>query len=176
MTSPTNSSARCVYEKTGRARRRLLHARVAAALSGPRPDGESAALVAQHLRLAGDNARAAEHYRVAAEHAASLHAHANALDQLEQALALGYPDAAEVHERIGDLRTLLGDYGGALVGYETAAALCEPRHSRRSSTRSAACTSAGASGSAPRRVSSRLSTRHQARTAGCARGSRRTWA
>src|SRR5918994_394232 len=115
-----------VYEKTGRARRRLLHARVAAALSGPRPDGESAALHAQHLRLAGDHARAAEHYRLAAEHAASLHAHANALDQLEQALALGYPDAAEVHERIGDLRTLLGDYGGALAAYESAAALCEP--------------------------------------------------
>ena len=115
-----------VYEKTGRARRRLLHARVAAALSGPRPDGESAALIAQHLRLAGDHARAAEHYRLAAEHAASLHAHANALDQLEQALALGYPDAAEVHERIGDLRTLLGDYGGALAAYESAAALCEP--------------------------------------------------
>jgi DNA-binding SARP family transcriptional activator/predicted ATPase len=115
-----------VYEKTGRARRRLLHARVAAALSGPRPDGESAALVAQHLRLAGDHARAAEHYRLAAEHAASLHAHGNALDQLEQALALGYPDAAEVHERIGDLCTLLGDYGGALAGYESAAALCEP--------------------------------------------------
>jgi DNA-binding SARP family transcriptional activator len=115
-----------VYETTGRARRRLLHARVATALSGPRPDGENAALVAQPLRLAGDNARAAEHYHVAAEHAASLHAHADALDQLEQALALGYPDAAEVHERIGDLRTLLGDYGGALVGYESAAALCEP--------------------------------------------------
>jgi DNA-binding SARP family transcriptional activator/predicted ATPase len=114
-----------VYEKTGRARRRLLHARVAAALSGPRPDGESAALVAQHLRLAGDHPRAAEHYRLAAEHAASLHAHDNALDQLEQALALGYPDAVEVHERIGDLRTLLGDYGGALAGYESAAALCE---------------------------------------------------
>ena len=115
-----------VYEKTGRARRRLLHARVAAALLGPRTDGESAALVAQHLRLAGDHARAAEHYRLAAERAASLHAHGNALDQLEQALALGYPDAAEVHERIGDLRTLLGDYGGALAGYESAAALCEP--------------------------------------------------
>jgi DNA-binding SARP family transcriptional activator len=115
-----------VYERTGRARRRLLHARVAAALSGPRPDGASAAVVAQHLRLAGDHARAAEHYRLAAEHAASLHAHADALDHLEEALALGYPDAADVHERIGDLRTLLGDYGGALAAYESAAALCGP--------------------------------------------------
>ena len=31
-----------------------------------------------------------------------------------------------MHERIGDLRTLLGDYGGALAGYESAAALREP--------------------------------------------------
>ena len=118
-----------VYEKTGLARRRLLHARVAAALSGPRPDAESAALVAQHLRLAGDNVRAAEHYRVAAEHAASLHAHSNALDQLEQALALGYPDAAVVAEertQVADSLVHLGDYGGALVGYESAAAMCEP--------------------------------------------------
>ena len=56
-TSPTSKLRALVYEQTGLARRRLLHARVAAALSGPRPDGESAALVAQHLRLAGDHAR-----------------------------------------------------------------------------------------------------------------------
>ncbi len=43
-----------VYEQTALARRQLLHGRVAAALSGPRPGGEQAALVAQHLRLAGD--------------------------------------------------------------------------------------------------------------------------
>ena len=48
-----------VYEQTGLARRRLLHGRVAAAMSA-RPGGESAALVAQHLRLAGDDAGAAE--------------------------------------------------------------------------------------------------------------------
>ena len=115
-----------VYEQTGMARRRLLHGRVAAALSGRRPDEDNAALVAQHLRLAGDHAGAAEHYRLAAEHAASLHAHADALEQLEAALALGDPDVAGVQERIGDLRTLLGDYGGALASYESAAAQCEP--------------------------------------------------
>jgi len=115
-----------VYEHTGLARRRLLHARVAAALSSGRADGKGAALVAQHLRLAGDQAGAARQYRLAAEQAAALQAHADALDHLESALALGYPDASEVHERIGDLRTLLGDYGGALAGYESAAALCEP--------------------------------------------------
>ena len=46
-----------VYEQTGLARRRLLHERAAAALSRRRPGAESAALVAQHLRLAGDHAR-----------------------------------------------------------------------------------------------------------------------
>ena len=33
---------------------------------------------------------------------------------------------AALHERIGDLRTLLGDYGGALASYESAAAQSEP--------------------------------------------------
>jgi DNA-binding SARP family transcriptional activator/predicted ATPase len=114
-----------VYEQTGLARRRLLHERAAAALSRRRPGAESAALVAQHLRLAGDHAGAAARYRLAAEHASSLHAHADALEHLEAALALGDPDPAGVHERIGDLRTLRGDYGGALASYEIAASQCE---------------------------------------------------
>ncbi len=115
-----------VYEETSLARRRLLHRRIASSLSRGRPGAEHAALLAQHLRLAGDQAQAAEQYRRAAEHAASVHAHADALDQLESALALGYPDAAALHERMGDLRTLLGDYGGALLAYESAAAQCGP--------------------------------------------------
>ena len=114
-----------VYEQTGLARRRLLHRRAAAALSS-RLGGADAAAVAQHLHLAGDHAGAAEQHRLAAEHAASLHAHADALDHLEAALGLGAPDAGALHERIGDLRTLVGDYGGALTSYTTAAAECEP--------------------------------------------------
>ena len=113
-----------VYDQTGLARRRLLHGRVAAAMSS-HPGRENTALVAQHLRLAGDDAGAAEHYRLAAEHAAALHAHADALEHLEAALALGSPDTAGLHERIGDLRTLVGDYAGALASYESAAAECE---------------------------------------------------
>jgi tetratricopeptide (TPR) repeat protein len=111
-----------VYEQTALARRQLLHGRVAAALSGSRPVGDRAALVAQHLRLAGDHAGAAEHYRLAAEHAASLYAHADALEHLQSSLALGHPDVAGIHERIGDVRTVLGDYGAALAAYEAAAA------------------------------------------------------
>jgi predicted ATPase len=115
-----------VYEQTSRARRRLLHGRVAATLAKRRPAEEHAALVAAHLRLAGEDAGAAESYRLAAEQAASLHAHADALEHLEAALALGDPEPGGLHERIGDMRTLLGDYGGALASYESAAAQSEP--------------------------------------------------
>jgi DNA-binding SARP family transcriptional activator/predicted ATPase len=115
-----------VYEEVGLARRRLLHRRVAVALGRGSRDGEAAALVAQHLRLAGDHDEAARQYLLAADHAAALLAHANALEHLEAALTLGHPDAAALHERIGDLRTLIGDYGEALASYRRAAALCDP--------------------------------------------------
>jgi DNA-binding SARP family transcriptional activator len=111
-----------VYEQTSLARRRLLHARIAATLSRRLPAEEHAAVVASHLRLAGDHAGAAEQYRIAADRAASLHAHADALEYLEAALALGQRDDGSLHERIGDIRTLLGDYAGALTEYEAAAA------------------------------------------------------
>jgi tetratricopeptide (TPR) repeat protein len=115
-----------VYDGISLARRRLLHRRAAGAIARRGQDGEGAALVAQHLRLAGDAAEAAEQYVRAAEHAAALLAHADALEHLDAALALGYPDPAGLHERIGDLRTLSGDYRGALDAYETAAAHSEP--------------------------------------------------
>jgi len=111
-----------VYAETSLARRRLLHRRVATALSRGPAAGERAALVAKHLRLGGDDVGAAAQYRVAAEQAAALHAHADALNHLDAALALGDRDVAGAHERIGDLRTLLGDYVGALTAYSTAAA------------------------------------------------------
>jgi DNA-binding SARP family transcriptional activator/tetratricopeptide (TPR) repeat protein len=111
-----------VYEETSPARRRLLHRRIAASL--PRAD-ETAALVAQQLRLAGERREAAEQFRIAAEHAASLLAHADAVAHLEAALALDPVDATGLHERLGDLHTLAGDYAGALASYETAAAESE---------------------------------------------------
>ena len=109
-----------VYEQTGRARRRLLHRRVAEAVL--RTGDGSASMAAQHLHLAGDDAGAAQQHLIAAEHAASVLAHRDALDHLDAALALGAP----VHERIGDLQTLVGDYAGALSSFETAAAECTP--------------------------------------------------
>ena len=108
------------YDRMGLARRRLLHGRIAAVLPGP------PGLVASHLGLAGDQVGAAEQHRLAAEQAVAVHAHADALEHLEAALALGIPKAAATHEGIGDLRTLLGDYTGALASYEAATAFGEP--------------------------------------------------
>ncbi|MFL6061383.1 MAG: ATP-binding protein, partial [Marmoricola sp.] len=113
------------YEQMGLARRRLLHGRIAAAVKRD-PAGASAGLIASHLQLSGDVEGAAEQHRLAAEHAVSVHAHADALEHLGAALALGLTDAAGTHERIGDLRTVTGDYGGAVASYEAAAAFGEP--------------------------------------------------
>jgi DNA-binding SARP family transcriptional activator len=107
------------YEEIGLARRRLLHRRVAEAL--PRTSG-NAALVAAHLQHAGDPSSAAEQHRRAGEHAASVLAHRDALEHFEAALALGARDTVRLHERIADLRTLVGDYAGALSSYDAAAA------------------------------------------------------
>ena len=111
-----------VYEQISLARRRLVHRRVADALLRTATGSERASLVAQHLRLAGDDAGAADQHRRAAEHAASVLAHRDALDHLDAALSLGYRDVAELHERAGDLQTLIGEYAVALSSYESAAA------------------------------------------------------
>ena len=53
-------------------------------------------------------------------------ANREAIDHLEARLALGHPDAAAVHARIGELRSRLGEYPAAIAALETAAALAEP--------------------------------------------------
>ena len=82
-----------VYERTGLARRRLLHGRVADALDGP------AAAIARHLRLAGRDSEAAEHYWRALADARALFANAEAIEHGRAAEALGYPHRAELHRR-----------------------------------------------------------------------------
>lgn len=115
------------YEETSLARRRLLHRRVAGALSSPSrgrwETGTSASLIAHHFKLAGQEAQAAEYFRLAGEQARSLHAHLDAIGHFQAALASGYPHPAELHEAIGDMRTLTGEYTAAITSYETAAAL-----------------------------------------------------
>src|SRR5690606_7679245 len=103
-------------EQTSLARRRLLHRRVAEALSAQArrwPRGQAGSLagqVAQHYQLAGHDRAAAEYFQLAGDHARALYANADALAHYQAALALGHPDAAAVHEALGDLQTLQGDY------------------------------------------------------------------
>ncbi|HWQ13722.1 MAG TPA: AAA family ATPase [Roseiflexaceae bacterium] len=119
-----------VYEETSLARRRLLHRRVADALAARaharRDAGAVAGLIAHHYREAGQDALAADHFKLAGNHARALYANAEALAHYRAALALGHPAAAALHEAIGDLHTLRGEYSQALTSYETAAALCDP--------------------------------------------------
>ena len=120
-----------LLEELSLLRRRLLHRRLAEALArrarGPRAEpGPLAAAVAAHYQAAGDDAEAAGYFRLAGEHARRLFANAEALDHFRAALALGNADRAALHEAIGDLQTLAGDYAAAQASYEVAAAECGP--------------------------------------------------
>lgn len=112
------------------ARRRLLHRRVGTTLAQHfRRASEAGVLpsqVAQHYQLAGSDDEAATYFKLAGDRARALYANAEALAHFRSALALGYPDAAALHEAVGDLHTLRGVYDQAIASYETAAALCDP--------------------------------------------------
>jgi tetratricopeptide (TPR) repeat protein len=116
-----------IYEETGLARRRLLHQRVAQALIDRLRTPASAGSIAQHYQLAGRLAEAAEYFYRAGEYAQALYANAEALAHYQAALTAGYPDVARLHERLGDLHTLRGEYQASLQNYETAAALDRAR-------------------------------------------------
>ncbi len=114
-----------VYDETSLARRRLLHRRVAEALAGRargREAGPLAARIAHHYGLAGRDAKAAGYHRVAGEHARALYANAEAIAHFREALGRGHPDAAGLHEALGDLHALGGDYGAAISSYRAAVA------------------------------------------------------
>ncbi|CAN5891439.1 AAA family ATPase [soil metagenome] len=113
-----------VYEAASTARRRLLHGRVADALRAQARGGDPpfglAGRIAHHEHLAGRRDRAADMHALAGEQARALYANSEALEHLRRALALGHPDAAGLHEAVGDLETLAGDYRGALASYDVA--------------------------------------------------------
>jgi predicted ATPase len=110
-----------VYSETSLARRRILHARIADAMT--KSPLEVPGAVAHHLLAAGREPEAALAFEKAGRQAASLYANAEARDHFMIALGLGYPDDASLHEALGDLDTLAGAYGDALARYEAAAAL-----------------------------------------------------
>ncbi len=112
-----------VDERAGLARRRLLHGRVAEVLTLRHGDP---ALIARHLERAGREAEAAAAYATAGDRARALSAGAEAISHHRSALALGHPDPAQLHEAIGDVHTLRGDYAAALHDYDAAAAHADP--------------------------------------------------
>ncbi len=118
-----------VDEQAGLARRRLLHRRVAQALirqaRGHAIPAQPAS-IGHHLQLAGRDAEAAEWFERAGAQAAALYANREAVDHYQTALALGHPEPVRLEIALGDLHTLLGEYGSALAAYETAAAHCGP--------------------------------------------------
>lgn len=114
-----------IYDETSQARRRLLHRRVAETLSRPagrvsNPSG--AAVIAHHYRLAGMNEQAAEYYCLAGDQARTVFANADAMMHYRAALAAHHDDPAYLHEAIGDVETLLGEYRVAIASFENAAA------------------------------------------------------
>ena len=116
-----------VYEDTSFARRRLLHRRVAETLvAHARETDEPAARIAYHYQRAGQDAESARWYHRAGDYARKLYANSEGLSHYQTALALGHPEPCALHEAIGDLLTLQGDYRDAVASYETAAALSQP--------------------------------------------------
>ncbi len=115
-----------VYEQISPARRRILHRRAAEGLlntsRSPQANETLAHQIAHHFREAGQHENAAQHYAIAGQHALSIYANSEALKYFNAALALDHPEKAALHESIGDLQTLTGDYRAALNSYEAAAA------------------------------------------------------
>ena len=114
------------YAALGLARRRLLHRRAAGALRTQAGDARAGSgawsAIAHHEEMAGRTAEAADAHRRAADQARSVFANREAREHYEAALALGHPDQAELHELLGEVLTLLGEYGGAIGHLELAAA------------------------------------------------------
>ncbi len=127
-----------VYDSQPYARRRELHARLAAYLE-ERPGGDPAAeaeLLAHHYRLAHRWLPAARYLLVCGRKARQRYAYDRALSYFEEALqALAHlpvgEDAAEIraqlHEGVGDVALLRGDLARAAAAYREARALLEDR-------------------------------------------------
>jgi tetratricopeptide (TPR) repeat protein len=114
------------YEQTSAARRILLHKRAADAFAARQRQRQSAALAAYHYQLAGQTNQAAEFFQLAGDYARAVYANREAIGHYQNALASGHSNPAALHESIGDLQSLSGEYLAALNSYEAAAARCEP--------------------------------------------------
>jgi len=123
-----------VYEETSQVRRRLLHRRVADALSvnARRSGAESASMsaaLANHYQMGGAVDKAARWAALAGEQARQVYANREAIAHFNTALALGtaaFGDAIPyvIHLHLGDLHTLQGEYAQALDHYQMAQKAC----------------------------------------------------
>ena len=112
-------------------RRRLLHRRIAEALERVYANNLNAVSVqiASHYEQAGIGERAIPFYQRAAEGAERVYAHAEALAAYRRALALleaapareaQLEKIAQLHEQVGDVLSLTGQYDEAMLVYERA--------------------------------------------------------
>lgn len=114
-----------VYDQTNAARKRLLHRRVAEAqykqarLAGLL--GQSAPSIAYHYQQGGLEARAAEFYKLAGDSARQVFALLESIHHYQSALAMGYSQSAQLHEKIGEIYIYLGEYPAALRYLQSAA-------------------------------------------------------
>ncbi len=117
-----------VYAELSQLRRRLLHRRVGDALAAQarRSGAEEnvAGAIAQHYQLGGESQKAAHFAFVAGEQAYHVYANREAIAYFEQALALDTPERCAAYTHLGDLHTLLGEYGRAEQAYTAALAQC----------------------------------------------------
>jgi DNA-binding SARP family transcriptional activator len=116
------------YNEVTLARRRLLHRRVAQALTNLHPEdlGAVSGQIGRHYELAGMPAPAVAHYRRAAEASAQVYANADAILCYRRALILldNLPGerqtCATVWERLGDILQLTGQHEAARAAYRQA--------------------------------------------------------
>jgi tetratricopeptide (TPR) repeat protein len=104
--------AAAALRTTSMARRRLLHTRVADALSWGQPPAP-AAVLAHHLREAGQESEAALAHATAGIAAFDLYANVEAREHLDAAIALGHPDSSELLLDLAMANIRLGEYGAA---------------------------------------------------------------
>jgi DNA-binding SARP family transcriptional activator len=109
-------------------RRRWLHRRVAEALERVHASNldDVCGKIATHYEAAGQAGQAISYYQIAATVARRFYANQEAIDHLLRARALlsqsseDDPLAAQVHEQLGDIRALVGQYEEARKAYESA--------------------------------------------------------
>jgi tetratricopeptide (TPR) repeat protein len=128
-----------LYQHLGQAERRRLHTQVATALEQlheERLDGLAVQL-AHHFQAAGDDNRAFPYLIRAAENAARMYAHAEAIAHYSRALEVAGRAAqqavsiAGAHRRRGRAYEMLGEFNLARADYEAALQIARGAHKRQ---------------------------------------------